>query len=142
MPNSSEVTLICRRSAARMVPSWIGISYCLPVRLSVIVSVSAIESRRCFLVVVLVRGRFVVGIVGHTIVLGEPPPEVRHPAAFAAEWPPWSLGRQPATVHTKGIARCQTVLLNREGGEHVNRCRRHGTIRWLAFCCSRGLFER
>jgi hypothetical protein len=28
---------------ARIVPSWIGISYCFPVRLSVIVSVSAMR---------------------------------------------------------------------------------------------------
>ena len=43
IPNSSGVTLIWRRSVALIVPSWIGTSYCLPVRLSVIVSVSAIE---------------------------------------------------------------------------------------------------
>ncbi len=44
IPNSSGTTLICRRSIARIVPSWMGISYCLPVRLSVIVSVSAMLS--------------------------------------------------------------------------------------------------
>jgi hypothetical protein len=40
IPNSSAVTLIWRRSVALIVPSWIGTSYFLPVRLSVIVSVS------------------------------------------------------------------------------------------------------
>ena len=47
-PKSSGSTLICRRSMARIVPSVIGISYCFPVRLSVIVSVSAmsVESAR------------------------------------------------------------------------------------------------
>src|SRR6266513_1783733 len=34
-PASSSVTLIWRRSTARIVPSWMGSSYCLPVRLSV-----------------------------------------------------------------------------------------------------------
>src|SRR6266550_2353059 len=33
-PTSSADVLICRRSTARIAPSWIGISYCLPVRLS------------------------------------------------------------------------------------------------------------
>ena len=41
-PWSSSATLIFFRSLARMVPSVIGTSYCFPVRLSVIVSVSAI----------------------------------------------------------------------------------------------------
>src|SRR5579862_392258 len=39
-PKSSSDTLICRRSAGRMAPFSIGISYCLAVRLSTIVSVS------------------------------------------------------------------------------------------------------
>src|SRR5213078_4694738 len=34
-PASSSATLIWRRSTARIVPSWMGSSYCLPVRLSV-----------------------------------------------------------------------------------------------------------
>src|SRR3989442_692694 len=33
-PTSSAEVLICRRSTPRRVPSWTGISYCLPVRLS------------------------------------------------------------------------------------------------------------
>src|SRR2546425_207957 len=39
-PTSSAEVLICRRSTARRVPSWTGISYCLPVRLSTTVMVS------------------------------------------------------------------------------------------------------
>src|SRR5947208_2377731 len=42
-PASSGPALICLRSLARIAPSLIGSSYCLPVRLSVMVSVSAIE---------------------------------------------------------------------------------------------------
>ena len=44
-PKSSAPVLIWRRSIARMVPSWIGSSYFFPVRLSVIVSVSAMIRR-------------------------------------------------------------------------------------------------
>src|ERR1041384_3906372 len=39
-PKSSPPVLICRRSIARMVPSWIGSSHFLPVRLSTTDSVS------------------------------------------------------------------------------------------------------
>src|SRR5215207_1332734 len=39
-PKSSSSTLISRRAGARIVPSSIGISYVLPVRLSVTLSVS------------------------------------------------------------------------------------------------------
>src|SRR5256884_1817737 len=39
-PTSSADVLICRRSTARIAPSWIGISYCLPVRLSTTARVS------------------------------------------------------------------------------------------------------
>src|SRR5438309_7716219 len=39
-PASSADVLICRRSTARIVPSWTGISYCLAVRLSTTVRVS------------------------------------------------------------------------------------------------------
>src|SRR5215813_8502046 len=41
-PKSSVPVLICRRSMARTVPFWIGSSYFLPVRLSVIERVSGI----------------------------------------------------------------------------------------------------
>src|SRR5579871_987206 len=43
-PKSSEDVLIWRRSMARMAPCSIGTSYFLPVRLSVIVRVSAISA--------------------------------------------------------------------------------------------------
>src|SRR5438477_142165 len=39
-PTSPADVLICRRSTARIAPSWIGISYCLPVRLSTTARVS------------------------------------------------------------------------------------------------------
>src|SRR5256885_4399283 len=39
-PTSSADVLICRRSTARIAPSWIGIAYCLPVRLSTTARVS------------------------------------------------------------------------------------------------------
>src|SRR5256886_14311928 len=39
-PASAADVLICRRSTARIAPSWIGISYCLAVRLSTTVRVS------------------------------------------------------------------------------------------------------
>src|SRR6266478_6667275 len=52
MPNSLGSTLIWRRSAARMVSCVMGTSYVLPVRLSVMVSVSrGVEEPSCFLVV-------------------------------------------------------------------------------------------
>ena len=41
-PESSDETLIWRRSAVRMAPFSMGSSYCLPVRLSVIVRVSCV----------------------------------------------------------------------------------------------------
>ena len=44
IPKSSSLTLILRRSMARIVSSWMGTSYVLPVRLSVIVRVSAMLS--------------------------------------------------------------------------------------------------
>src|SRR5436309_1612408 len=43
-PKSSSLTLICRRSMARTVSSSIGISYVLPVRLSVIVRLLSPEA--------------------------------------------------------------------------------------------------
>src|SRR6476660_2863121 len=83
IPNSSAVTLIWRRSVALMVPSWIGTWYCFPVRLSVIVSVSAIRSFR------ILRER----LRGDAVSLGEPPPQVGHLAALAAERPPRRVRR-------------------------------------------------
>src|SRR5712692_10081553 len=57
MPNSLGSTLIWRRSAARMVSCVMGTSYDLPVRLSVMVSVSrGVVEPSCFLVVVADSG--------------------------------------------------------------------------------------
>src|SRR5579863_386552 len=62
-PKSSSFTLIWRRSMARIVSSSIGISYVLPVRLSVIVSVCepvAVAAPSCCwvsVVIALLRGR-------------------------------------------------------------------------------------
>src|SRR5205085_3344984 len=99
IPNSSAVTLIWRRSVARMVPSWIGISYCLPVRLSVMVSVSAIGGGA--LQIVLVRARRGWGVRGHTIFLAEPPTQVRHLAALAAERLPRGIDGPLAAIHAQ-----------------------------------------
>src|SRR5687768_2231261 len=94
-PASSAPDLTWRRSVARITPSLIGISYCLPVRLSVTVSVSAIVAE--FL-------RFqVVGVVGlrHGLAAGSvgpvgPSRQIRIPAAFAAERPPALVNGMPA----------------------------------------------
>src|SRR5216684_5269908 len=57
MANSLGSTLIWRRSAARMVSCVMGTSYDLPVRLSVMVSVSrGVLEPSCFLVVVADSG--------------------------------------------------------------------------------------
>src|SRR3954447_19884889 len=99
MPNSSGVTLICRRSVALMVPSWIGTSYCLPVRLSVMVSVSAIGRFR------ILRLR----LRGDAVSAGEPPPQVRHLAALAAERPPRGVHRfLPAVDAQRVVGGAQT----------------------------------
>src|SRR5215208_3835723 len=86
IPNSSAVTLIWRRSVALIVPSLIGTSYCLPVRLSVIVSVSGIgrHVRRD-----LIDRR----LPGHVVAARQPPSQVGHLAAFAAERPPRRVRR-------------------------------------------------
>src|SRR5215813_3016771 len=81
MPNSSGTTLIWRRSVALIVPSWTGTSYCLPVRLSVIVSVSGIGRHVRH---ALVGSR----LPGHAGAARQPPPQVGHLAALAAERPP------------------------------------------------------
>src|SRR2546423_11558314 len=85
IPKSSEPTLICRRSIARMVPSWIGSSYFLPVRLSTIVSVSAIRS------LVVFRALALAGIArrlaGHSVRAVGPPRQILKLAALAAEGP-------------------------------------------------------
>src|SRR5690242_21707928 len=87
-PKSSSATLILRRSIALMAPSWTGSSYCLPVRLSVIVIVSGIPrvGRVAVCVVSLARvGAVGVGrLAGDAVVALEPAGEVQQAAAFAA----------------------------------------------------------
>src|SRR4051812_4526803 len=86
-PKSSAWALIWRRSIARMVPSWIGRSYFLPVRLSTIVSVSGIG--------VSAVGGFVVIVIGFgqrirrdPVAAVRPPRQILELAALAAERPP------------------------------------------------------
>ena len=110
MPNSSGVTLIWRRSVALMVPSWIGTSYCLPVRLSVIVSVSAIWKvpganvptvltvRRCSGLGVVRSSSGSVGSAGTLYPPVSQRAEVRHLAALAAERTPRRVRRLPPAV--------------------------------------------
>src|SRR3954465_14205222 len=104
MPNSSGVTLICRRSVALMVPSWIGTSYCLPVRLSVIVSVSGIGRH--------VR-RDLVGrrLPGHVVAPRQPPSQVRPLAPLAAEWPPRRVHRFIPAVDAPRVEGGQNPLI-------------------------------
>src|SRR5690606_4957961 len=82
---------------ARMVPSVMGTSYCLPVRLSVIVSVSAIV-----LVVVLVP---VLGQVyrwtGDAVGFRRPPRLIQHLAAPAAERAPLGVNRTLTAQHAQ-----------------------------------------
>src|SRR3954452_19705798 len=92
-PKSPAATLICRRSMARMVPSVTGTSYCCPVRLSVIVSVSAIGVGHLLLIVQRVAG--------HTIRFVGPAREVLHPAALAAERAPGRLRRVAPAEHAQ-----------------------------------------
>src|SRR3954447_18075649 len=103
MPNSSAVTLIWRRSVALTVPSWIGTSYCLPVRLSVIVSVSAIARH----VRPDIIGR---RLPGHAVVARQPPSQVRHLAARAAERLPRRVHRVLPAVDAPRVEGGQTPL--------------------------------
>src|SRR5262245_46858286 len=82
IPNSSAVTLTWRRSVALMAPSWMGTSYVFPVRLSVIVNVSAMLRIR------LLRQR----LARDGVLARQPPSQVGHLAALAAE-------RLPPRVH-------------------------------------------
>src|SRR4029078_8283878 len=83
IPNSSAVTLIWRMSVALIVPSWMVISYCLLVRLSVIVSVSAIRRFR-------ILGQ---RLRRDAVAARQPPPQIGHLAALAAEGPPRGVHR-------------------------------------------------
>src|SRR6187431_927836 len=108
IPNSSAVTFTWRRSVALMVPSWIGISYCLPVRLSVIVSVSAIAAR-----IVVTRFR-VRRLGGYGIAARQPSSQVRHFAALAAERTPPGVCRLcPAVDAQRAFGGAQTPQLYR-----------------------------
>src|SRR5262249_9754140 len=93
IPNSSDVTLIWRRSVALIVPSWTGTSYCAPVRLSVIVSVSAMRRIR------LLRQR----LGGNGVVPREPAPQVGHLAALAAERRPPRVYRPLPAVDAQRV---------------------------------------
>src|SRR3954467_14577666 len=104
MPNSSAVTLTCRRSVALMAPSWIGTSYCLPVRLSVIVSVSGISRHVRFGLI----GR---RLPGHVVAARQPPSQVGHLAAFAAERPPRRVRRALPAVDAPRVEGGQTLTL-------------------------------
>src|SRR5215467_8300091 len=87
-PKSSAPVLICRRSIARMVPFWTGSSYCLPVRLSVIVNVSGIR--------LLFRHRF----PGYAVRPVGPSGQILGLAPLAAERPPRRIDRMLAAEHT------------------------------------------
>src|SRR6188472_2045644 len=107
-PKSSSDTLILRRSMALMVPSVIGTSYCLPVRLSVIVSVSAIAShqgRRLQVgrlgVVRIHVWRRVIRRTLDAVGAVEPVGEVQQLAAFTAERLPARIHGLLATVYTE-----------------------------------------
>src|SRR5215218_474087 len=97
-PPSSWPILIWRRSVARMAPSAIGSSYVLPVRLSVIVSVSAIKRKvavvSSFSVFAGVRGWY--WIAGDPVAAVCPPRQVLVATALAAERPPPRLHGTPA----------------------------------------------
>src|ERR1051325_3412288 len=100
-PKSSGDVLICLRSMARIAPSLIGSSYCLPVRLSTTVSVSFIAAAdvgaAAFLSVVTLFAMVLVLVlfvgrrhrfVWHAIGSFRPSRQVFVAAPFAAEWTP------------------------------------------------------
>src|SRR5581483_4510782 len=99
-PKSSGPALICRRSMPRMVPSWIGSSYFLPVRLSTIVRVSAMRF--------VVRGVGLLNrLAGDPVRSVGPTRQILHLAALAAERPPLGVGRLPPAEHAKrGVRGC------------------------------------
>src|SRR5450759_2971236 len=85
-PKSSGPALICRRSIARIVPSWTGTSYFLPVRLSTIVSVSE------GIIFVCVRFGF-----GHRV--GSDPVRPVGPARQVLQLAPLAAERPPREVY-------------------------------------------
>src|SRR5687768_5822735 len=110
-PVSSAPALICLRSVARIAPSLMGISYCLPVRLSVIVSVSIVgrggppprsaasltsRSARALVIGLLVHIRLRVlpdRLGRHAVATVDPPCKILELAALAAERRPGCLCR-------------------------------------------------
>src|SRR4051794_14601700 len=112
-PKSSGELLICRRSTARIVPSWIGSSYFLPVRLSTMLSVSAMR----FVVRGVGLGN---GLTGHAVRAVGPFRQVLHLAALAAERPPLRIDRlSPAEDAQPGLRGCghQLILVLRPRDE-------------------------
>src|SRR4051794_2797375 len=100
-PKSSAPVLIWRRSIARIVPSLIGRTYCLPVRLSVTVRVSAMqrigrEGLRISGLFRIARRRL---LVGYPVLFAQPAIEVGELAPLAAERPPGRLRPAPAAHH-------------------------------------------
>src|SRR5437588_8795358 len=101
-PKSSGPALIWRRSIARIVPSWIGSSYFFPVRLSTIVSVSAIRSNQSAVVFRIVRLPRVAGrFARDTIRAAGPPRQILELAALAAERPPRGIDGVPPAEHAQ-----------------------------------------
>src|SRR5260370_17684270 len=107
MPNSLGSALIWRRSAARMVSCVMGISYDLPVRLSVMVSVSrGVGEPSGFLVVVADSGESIekssdaAGRLPrfpyHCTPKGAPPETGQRSGANGANTKSWWQGRVPA----------------------------------------------
>src|SRR6185312_7124095 len=92
-PKSSADVLSVRRSIARMVPSVSGTSYVLPVRLSVIVRVSAI--------VVVVAGRVGDLFTRNAVGLAGPSRQILSFASLAAERPPGGIDRMLPAVNAQ-----------------------------------------
>src|SRR5437867_7101552 len=109
MPNSSGVTLIWRRSIARIAPSWIGTSYFRPVRLSVMVRLSGIGALSLRRVFVPLRVRVGEGFGGRAVAAGQPSAEIRHLAALAAERPPRRVHRLLPAIDTQLLSSGQTT---------------------------------
>src|SRR5262245_39395983 len=109
-PKSSGPVLICRRSIARIVPSWIGSSYVFPVRLSVTVSVSGIgirgqlEGSRLLAPVRVFLGVVALTLPGNPVIAAGPARQILELAAFAAEGAPGGRDRMsPAENAQRGL---------------------------------------
>src|SRR5215467_2274575 len=95
-PKSFGPALICRRSMARIAPSWTSSSYFFPVRLSTMVSVSAILFR---LFVLAVRPRH--GFARHAVPAVRPARQILDPTTFAAERTPRGIDRVHPAEHAQ-----------------------------------------